>query len=524
MSPQDIIVLVTISLLIVLLPAIGLYKLFPKAGIESWKAWVPFLNTWEMVKAEKLKKHWFFWQFIPVAGWFISIWILVEFVKLFGKFKLIEHAATVFVPFIYLPIMANDEKDTRYIGPEQVKKHKKSSVREWVDAAVFAIVAATLIRTFVFEAYVIPTGSMEKTLLVNDYLFVSKFSYGPRVPNTPFAIPFVHHTLPFFNSKSYTESVSLPYRRWFEKPVKRNDVVVFNFPAGDTLTKERDSQDPYYDILRREEFQQMYLLKDQVKDSAQLRAVARQRARDVVWEQYTVTTRPVDKRENYIKRCVAIGGDVLEIKDGVLFINGKPAFVAPTSSTDYYVYTKNKVLTEEELRDAGIKLNRDESSPDFSTGGGNAYRINLTLSELEILKKIPGVESIQREIVNDPVFPYDPQFNWSIDNFGPLWVPQKGKSIELNSKNIALYKRVIQVYEGNTWEERDGKVFINGQPATSYTFKMNYYWMMGDNRHRSQDSRYWGFVPEDHIVGEAGFIWMSTENGIRWNRIFKVIE
>jgi signal peptidase I len=188
------------------------------------------------------------------------------------------------------------------------------------------------------------------------------------------------------------------------------------------------------------------------------------------------------------------------------------------------VYTKNKVLTEEELRDAGIKLNRDESSPDFSTGGGNAYRINLTLSELEILKTIPGVESIQREIVNDPVFPYDPQFNWSIDNFGPLWVPQKGKSIELNPKNIALYKRVIQVYEGNTWEERDGKVYINGQLATSYTFKMNYYWMMGDNRHRSQDSRYWGFVPEDHIVGEAGFIWMSTENGIRWNRIFKVIE
>lgn len=522
MSPHDILVLILISVLIVILPAIGLMKLFPKAGIESWKAWVPFLNTWEMVKATNMRRHWFFWQFIPVAGWFISLWILVEFVKLFGRFRLVEHALTVFVPFIYLPYMAN-HSDTRYIGPEAVKRHKKSATREWIDAAIFAIVAATLIRTFVFEAYTIPTGSMEKTLLVNDFLFVSKLSYGPRIPNTPLAVPFVHHTLPFFNSKSYTEAIHLPYKRWFASPVKRNDVVVFNFPAGDTLTKERDSQDPYYDILRREEVQQYYQLKDQVKDEKQLRELSRQRAREAVWDQFTITTRPVDKRENYIKRCVAIAGDTLQIRDGILYVNGEKAFISPTSATDYMVFSK-KLITEDDLRDAGVKLTYDEQSPDFSAVAANTYRMNLTLSELDIVKKYPGVDSVRRDESNEVVYPYDEGFNWTVDNFGPLYVPASGATIALTPANITLYKRLIQVYENNTWEERDGKVFINGAEAKNYTFKMNYYWMMGDNRHRSQDSRFWGFVPEDHVVGEAWLIWMSYDKGIRWNRLFKSIH
>jgi len=522
MSSHDIFVLILISLFIVILPAIGLFKLFPKAGIEAWKAWVPFLNTWEMVKATKIKKHWFFWQFIPVAGWFISIWILIEFVKLFGRFSFADHALTTFVPFIYLPYMAG-HKDTRFIGPDAVKRHQKSAAREWIDAAIFAIVAATLIRTFVFEAYTIPTGSMEKTLLVNDFLFVSKLSYGPRIPNTPLAVPFVHNTLPVFNSKSYSEAISLPYRRWFASPVKRFDVVVFNLPAGDTLTRERDSQDPYYDILRREQAQQYYQLKDQNRDSAQLAAMSYQRAREAVWEQYTIATRPVDKRENYIKRCVGIAGDTLTLNDGILYVNGETAFVSPTSATDYLVFSK-KLLTEEDLRDAGVKLNFDEQSPDFSSGGGSVYRINLTLNELEIVRKFPGVDSVRKEIGSETIYPYSPLFDWTIDNFGPLYIPKKGATIQLDAKNIALYQRLIHVYENNTWEEREGKVYINGQQATTYTFKMNYYWMMGDNRHRSQDSRFWGFVPEDHVVGEAWLIWMSYDKGIRWNRLFKSIH
>lgn len=508
MTAHDIFVLILISLLLVILPAPGLYKMFEKAGIPSWKAWVPFLNIWEIVKAAKLKKHWFYWQFIPIAGWFITIWLLIEFVKLFGKFSLLQHALVVFVPFIYFPYLGYS-KDEKYFGPEIVKKHKKSATREWIDAAVFAIVAATLIRTFIFEAYTIPTGSMEKTLLVNDFLFVSKLTYGPRIPNTPLAVPFVHHTIPGLNTKSYSEAIYIPYTRWFAEPVKRNDVVVFNFPAGDTLTKEKDSQDPYYDILRREEA--MVGNKEQ--------------ARENVWSEYTITTRPVDKRENYIKRCVAIAGDTLQIKDGILYVNGMKSEIPPHSATDYFVKT-SRIIGEDELREAGISLNSDEQSPDFDLAGNNAYRINLTESEVAILKKMQGVDSVAKEIQNNfgGTFPFDKRFNWSIDNFGPLWVPKKGATIQLTPENIVLYKRAIRVYENNDWEERDGKIFINGKETASYTFKMNYYWMMGDNRHRSQDSRYWGFVPEDHVVGSAWMIWMSYDKGIRWSRLFKKIK
>jgi len=501
MSFHDLSVLVLISLLLVLLPAPGLSAMFKKAGIDSWKAWIPFYNTWEMHKATGLRKHWFFWQFIPVVGWFITMWIFVEFVKLFGKFKLWEHAATVFVPFFYFPYVGYN-KDDRFLGREVVKKHRKSAAREWIDAAVFAIVAATLIRTFIFEAYVIPTGSMEKTLLINDFLFVSKLTYGPRIPNTPLAVPFVHHTIPTFNTKSYTEILKIPYTRWFSKPVDRNDVVVFNFPAGDTLTKEFDSKFPYYDMVR------AY-------------------GRDKVWEDYTVTTRPVDKRENYIKRCVAISGDTLEIREGILYVNNTAAFISPTQSTYYNIETNNVRLDEDVLREAGVHLNQDDESPDFVNRQGYSYMVNLTNPEVEMVRKIPGVTSIKRDIINNygDTYPNDTTyFNWSIDNFGRLWVPKKGVTIPLTPPNVALYKRVIKVYENNEWEERDGKIFINGAVADKYTFKMNYFWMMGDNRHKSQDSRFWGFVPEDHIVGGAWLIWMSWDKGPRWNRIFKRIH
>lgn len=527
MSAHDLIVIILVSLLIVELPAVGLYKLFEKAGIPAWKAFVPFYNTWEIIKVAGLKKHWFFWQFIPVAGWFISIWLLVEFVKLFGRFSFLDHAAAAILSVVYFPWLGFNDK-VKYLGPKAVKNHKKSTTREWIDAGVFAVVAATLIRIFVFEAYTIPTGSMEKTLLVNDFLFVSKLSYGPRIPNTPLAVPFVHHTLPIFNTKSYTEIIKLPYTRWFAAPVKRNDVVVFNFPAGDTLTKEFDSQDPYYDILQTEEAKMYQRLRGQIADENQLRAISKEKARENVWNDYTITTRPVDKRENYIKRCVGIPGDTIQIIQGDLYINGKPGFISPTAATDYTVTTTNPAgLSEEALRDAGIRLNSDQGNPDFLPQSATMYNINLTLNEADILRKMPGVTVQKRlETNGDPrIFPRDTSVvSWSADEFGPLWIPAKGATIELNAKNIAFYKRAIKVYENNEWEERDGKIFINGQEATTYTFKMNYYWMMGDNRHRSQDSRFWGFVPEDHVVGEAWLIWMSWDKGIRWNRLFRTIH
>jgi signal peptidase I len=525
MSLHDLSIIILVSLLIVLLPAIGLFKMFQKAGIPGWKAFIPFLNTWEIVKAAHISRHWFFWQFIPIVGWFISIWLMVEWVKLFGKFRFLQHAAAALLAVVYFPYLGYNPKE-KFLGYKAVRNHKKSTAREWIDAGVFAVVAATLIRVFVFEAYTIPTGSMEKTLLVNDFLFVSKLSYGPRIPNTPLAIPFVHHTVPGLNIKSYTEIVELPYTRWFASPVKRNDVVVFNFPAGDTLTKEFDSADPYYDILLKQELAERAQLRSQFpNDEAKLRAISQQRARDFVWDQYTIATRPVDKRENYIKRCVGIPGDTIEIKAGILYVNNQKAFVSSTSATEYTVITSNKILSEDELRAAGIKLNQDGSDyiPD-----GSQYVLNLTLDEVELVKKIPGISSVTPRLDTSyeaRIFPRDPSIaHWSVDQFGKLWIPKKGATIELNKTNIAFYERAIRVYENNKWEERDGKIFINGKEATTYTFKMNYYWMMGDNRHRSQDSRFWGFVPEDHVVGEAWLIWMSWENGPRWKRLFRTIH
>ena len=492
---------------------IGLYGMFKKAEIVAWKALIPFYNTWLMVKKMDLKIYWFFFQLIPIAGQFVTIWICIKFVEHFGRFHLLHHAATVFIPFFYFPYLGFS-KSERYAGIPVVKNYKKSGAREWVDALVFAIVAATIVRTFIFEAYVIPTGSMEKTLLVNDFLFVSKTSYGPRVPNTPLAFPFVHHTLPIGTSKSYLEWIKLPYKRYFAQPINRNDVVVFNYPVGDTVIREFQSEINYYDYLRAYE--------------------SRGGTRDMLFaERDDIITRPVDKRENFIKRCVAIAGDSIKIINGVLYVNNQVSTFPPASEMPYIVVLDGKGFFSDEFiaKELNVDL-QDPEQRDFMQleGMQNTYRINLTPSQLEKVKSFPFVvKSMLTPELNTSgfgnTFPYDTlQFKWSEDNFGPLWIPKKGSSIQLNDRNITLYKRAIQVYENNTFEQRDGKVYINGSEASAYTFKMNYYWMMGDNRHNSQDSRFWGFVPEDHIVGKASLIWFSWQKGPRWDRLFKAIK
>jgi signal peptidase I len=497
---------------------IGLYGMFRKAGIEPWKALIPLYNTWCMVEKMQLKRIWFFLQLIPVAGQFITIWICIKFVEHFGRFGLLQHAATVFIPFIYFPYLGYSDKE-RYAGIPVVKNYKKGAIREWIDAAAFAVVAATLIRTFVFEAYTIPTPSMEKTLLVNDFLFVSKFSYGPRIPNTPIAMPFVHHTIPGINVKSYVEWIHIPYTRWFASPVKRNDVVVFNFPVNDTLINDEinfGSRVTYYQEIQRR------MLTDHISEDD-----ARARTRDEYGDM--IIARPVDKRENFIKRCVAVAGDTLQIKDRVLYINGVAQPFPPYHEFKYTV-TTSAPLDPDQLVSMGIKFFPDDPDKnDVRQIDNNSYEINMADGEMASLKMLPTVKSIQ-PVIHSPqdesifLFPYVAAYNWSEDNYGPMWIPKKGATIQLTPDNLIRYKRSISVYEGNKFEEKNGQYFINNTPATSYTFKMDYYWMMGDNRHNSLDSRFWGFVPEDHVVGKASLIWFSYDSGPRWSRIFSKIR
>lgn len=491
----------------------GLYGLFKKAGILGWKALVPVYNTWVMVEVMQVKKRWFWLQLIPIVGQFITISLVIDFVKHFGKFTLWEHALTVFLPFAYLPYLGF-ANDTRFIGPEGVKLYKKSSMREWVDAAVFAIVAATIIRTFVFEAYTIPTPSMEKTLLVNDFLFVSKFSYGPRIPNTPLSFPFVHHTMPFFGGKSYLEWISLPYNRLFANPVKRNDIVVFNLPVGDTVINDEinyGSRVTYYQALRDAHGN-----------------------RDSIWNEFgsIIITRPVDKRENFIKRCVAIAGDTLEIRNGVVYINGKLNDIPAGLESNYILETKGQPLNMDELKET-YDINQEEGEVQYR--GGNKYDILLTKDQVAVFSKLPFVQSLTpvyytyseslRGWGGADVFPNDTlNAKWTIDNYGPLYIPKKGATIQLNAEIYSRYERVIRAYEGNQFEMKNGKFYLNDKEISSYTFKQDYFWLMGDNRHNSLDSRYWGFVPEDHVVGKASMIFFSYENGPRWNRIFRLIQ
>ncbi|HEY4936213.1 MAG TPA: signal peptidase I [Puia sp.] len=510
MTSHQILILILIALTLFILPAFGLYFMFKKAGAPAWKGLVPVLNSFEMLRLSKRPVYLFVLQFIPVMGWFFTLAICVEFVKTFGKFRFYQHALTVCTAGLYFLYVGLNKKD-KYIGADAAKKYKKSAAREWVDAGIFAVIAATLIRTFVFEAYVIPTPSMEKTLLVNDFLFVSKFSYGPRIPNTPIAMPFVHHTMPIFDVKSYVEWIHIPYTRWFASPVKRNDVVVFNFPTGDTVINKEgyQSEQPYYDVAR-------------LLGNGDMNA-----GRKIILgdpESYPLIVRPVDKQENFIKRCVGVAGDTLQIKNQMIYINGQETRLPDYSETNYIVVTGGQQLDETVMKDEyDIDINNGEEFQ--QTGVPNRYAMLLTsIARNKMIKSGLAINITPYLDSNKSVFPYDPQYNWTKDNYGPFWIPKKGATLSLTALNYPFYERVIRDYEKNKLEIQNGKIFINDKEVTEYTFKMDYYWMMGDNRHQSLDSRYWGFVPEDHVVGEAWMIWMSWKNGVRWSRLFKKIK
>ena len=412
-------------------------------------------------------------------------------------------------------------------------------IMSWVDALVFALVAVYFIHLFFFQNYVIPSSSLEKSLLTGDYLFVSKVSYGPRIPETPLTMPLTQHTMPIINTKSYIEWPQWDYRRVKGLgKVQLNDIVVFNYPAGDTiLTEEKYQANDYYAMVY--SFgQQIY--QSQMPNPITPDSLSPQQQLDYfnmlynIGRNYIVSNpneygsidhRPTDRRENYVKRCVGLPGQTLQIKNRIVYLDGKANKEPENVQYTYYVKLKAD-LPDDLLKELGI------SGEDLLSLNQNGY-MPLTKKAVKVLsarKDLVASIRLNTDAATGEVYPLNAVTGWTRDNYGPIWIPKKGETVQLTLKNIALYERPIRVYEHNQLDIRNGKIYINGRETHSYTFKMDYYWMMGDNRHNSADSRYWGFVPEDHIVGKPIFIWWSSDpdrrgfSGIRWNRLFRWVD
>ena len=390
----------------------------------------------------------------------------------------IEGEWLYFVPLIAGDILFWETISWQFWKKKEKKKPKsKSEFRSWIDAIGFAIIAATILRTFLIEAYTIPTSSMEKSMLIGDFLFVSKVAYGPRVPMTPIAVPLVHHTVPFFGIKSYSESLKFPYHRMKGLgKIKRNDCVVFNWPAEKL-------------------------------------------------------GRPIDKKENYVKRCVGMPGDILELTESELLVNG--------TAQELVKGVKNQWHYKLKTNGTGLNPNILREKYDITEGGRgrnrNEYNLSLTNENRDALASFSNISSIKRKVEKKGVFanyifPHNENYAWNIDNFGPIKIPEAGAKVDLTITNLLIYKDIIERYENNKLEIIDNQIYINDKLSENYIFKMNYYWMMGDNRHNSADSRFWGFVPENHIVGKALFIWMSWDKNakglkkVRWNRLFTSVK
>ena len=500
--------LMTILLLIIILFPMLNYWIFSEAGVEGYKALIPFYNYYVWLKVIEKPWWWLLLMLVPFINMFMIMLMLVKTAVSYGKYKLGDQALSVLFPFVYIPYLGISDKE-HYIKPENRVIHKKSQIREWTDAIIFAVVAASIIRIFMVEAYTIPTSSMEKSLLVGDFLFVSKMSYGPKLPNTPLAFPFVHHTMPLSQyTKSYVEWIKWPFYRFPGlTTIKHGDVVVFNYPDGDTVALKQQNQS-YYGLVR-------------------------QLGRERVWNDKfnfgDIVARPVDKRENYIKRCIGLPGDTIQIIDEVVHINGKPLDFPEMSQFLYQVKTDGNPINRRILG----KLDVTEEVQ--MTEAGDQV-LTLTQESVASLKKMPNIISVDKIIQpkgfwQPYIFPFDSAYAWNVDNFGPLYIPKAGATVKLTLANLPLYSRIINAYELNSLAVENGKIFINGKEATSYTFKLDYYWMMGDNRHNSADSRFWGFVPIDHIVGKAVFVWLSLDNNksllngkIRWNKLFRSVQ
>jgi signal peptidase I len=518
MRPIHIFLLVSAALLLV-----GLYKTFEKAGEKGWKAFVPVYNFLIWLKIIKKPWWWIFLVLIPTVGFYMLAIMLVLLSNCFGKRKFTDHLLAIFAYFIWVPYLGFS-KDVKFTGVPPEEK-KRSMLKEWGEAAIFAVVAATLIRTFFFEAFVIPSSSMEGTLLVGDYLFVSKMSYGAKVPSIPLTVPFTHNTLPLTETTpSYLDWVELPYMRLpgFGK-VQRNDIVVFNFPEGDTVwTGDRNQS--YYQVVR---------------DAASQNNMTTAQVRKQLIDQDLIVIHPVDKEDNYVKRCVAVAGDKVEIKKHILYVNGQKAYMPENLQYGYWVYTGSKDPQENErkknaLEEARLKyaIEKEEDNMTASVQRmGFDHLLQCSEADYRHIKPFCDTMIMNEDTVGQfekslNVFPHSPYFRWNKDNFGPLIIPKKGMTVHLSKDSLPLWERIISVYENNKLEIKGDQFFINGEPATTYTFKQDYFWMMGDNRHNSLDSRFWGYVPADHIVGKPVFVWMSKgdETGFRPERMMAFVS
>ena len=448
------------------------FPFFKKRDQEVWPLVIPVYGEIQILKMIERPAWWVILLYLPMVSWIMWMVVLSETLQVFGRRSTADRALAIFTLGIYLPVIGNS-KESKYEGARL--RGNKSGNREWIEAVTFAIIAATVIRTFTIEAYTIPTSSMEKSMMIGDFLFVSKINYGPRMPMTPLSLPLMHNEVPLLGFPSFLSWVEFDYHRLpgFAK-VKNNDIVVFNYPMDSDL--------------------------------------------------------PVDKRTNYIKRCVAIPGDSVYIENRQLFINGDSAHLPDRAEPQfsYVVRTNGQGFNKRTLLELDITEGGQSSRTD--------YVYLLTPENVEKLSNYSNVVAIEPLVeakgnTSELIFPNDPErYPWNVDNFGPLYIPEQGATVDVSADNIRLFERIISFYEGHELEVKDNQVFIDGEVATSYTFEMDYYWMMGDNRHNSLDSRFWGYVPEDHVVGKASFIWMSYnkfQDGIkkiRKDRVFTFVH
>lgn len=480
-------------LVVQIIHGLGTWKLYEKAGKKAIEAFIPVYNSIILMKIINRPTWWTVLLFVPVINLIMFPVVWVETLRSFGKNSSTDTFLGI-ITFGFYIYYINYTQNVSYIANRSLVASTKTG--DTVSSLLFAVVVATLVHTYLIQPFTIPSSSLEKSLLVGDFLFVSKINYGARTPMTPIAAPMVHDTLPLLNVRSYLQLPQLPYFRFpgFEK-IKNNDIVVFNWPA-DTLFNMYKPADKRYD-------------------------------------------KPRDKKTNYVKRCVGIPGDSLSVKNGVVFINGKE-LILPERAKPQYSY--NVTIDGKTPIDFEFLLNdmKVTDGAGFKTQARDTLFIQaMTFENADRMKNVPGVTSVTKVIRKGPEDGIFPDFqdgkpsvtnNWSCDNFGPIYIPQQGKKVDLNKKTLPFYNKIISEYEGNSLKIVGNDIYINDKIATSYTFKQNYYWMMGDNRHNSLDARYFGYTPEDHIVGKPIFIWMSWDTHgkgfgkIRWERLFTTVS